>query len=66
MKKRTIIDSKVAATLTKKLNNHFKSLAHQPVTIVFQESEESSDFIDIEIRSAEGTMKFEAGIHTLK
>ncbi|MDO6737101.1 hypothetical protein [Wenyingzhuangia sp. 2_MG-2023] len=63
--KKLLICSKKGASLLEKLLNHFKSLSHQPVTMELDRLD-GSDYIDVTVRSAEGTMKFNAEVHQRK
>ncbi|CAL2094908.1 hypothetical protein [Tenacibaculum sp. 190524A02b] len=56
-----IISSKAAKKLTKQLNSHFKSVAHQPVTIEVEMLENHE--LDIKVSSVEGKMIFNTLIH---
>ncbi|RSC96034.1 hypothetical protein [Tenacibaculum singaporense] len=55
-----IISSEAAKKLTKKLNNHFKSVVHQPVTIEFEMLDENE--LDLKVSSVEGKMIFNTSI----
>jgi hypothetical protein len=59
-----IISSKVAEKLTNRLNNHFKSVVHQPVTL--EVSMPNDEEVDLQVNSVEGKMTFNCFVEKVK
>ena len=59
-----IISSRVAEKLAGRLNNHLKSLQHQPITLEL--TIENEDEVKIKVDSVEGKMSFSCLVEKIK